>query len=93
MSPGEELEAGLEAAARALEAGDPIGAAEAVVRAAASCAALQASGERLPPEALARCAALQRRCEAAAPEVVKRLAGDFELASRSRRAGDAYQGR
>jgi hypothetical protein len=88
-----QLEQALAAAALALEAGDPIGAAEASARSAQACAALESRGAALSPDELARCRALQERCQVAVQLVQRRLVGELQSASRSRRASDAYAGR
>jgi hypothetical protein len=90
MTPAQELEQALAATAAALEAGDPEAAALASGQAAAASAALVAAGTSLAADALARVRALQARCEAASTAVQKKLAGELDVASRSRRAADAY---
>jgi hypothetical protein len=89
--PMAELERALEATAQALESGDPVAAEAASGLAAAACAQLEALGLDLPRAELERAAALQRRCAASADSTLHRLAGQLELAGRSRRAGDAYR--
>ena len=91
MTPAHELEQALAATAAALEAGDAEAASAASARAAAAGAALLAAGTSLAPEALARTRALQARCEAASAAVQRKLAGELDVAGRSRRAADAYQ--
>jgi len=89
-TPAAELEQALAATAAALEAGDAEAASAASGRAAAASAALAATGARLPADALARLRELQARCESASAEVQKKLAGELDVASRSRRAASAY---
>jgi len=90
MDPSRELEQALADAAAALEAGDAEAAALASGRAAAAGAALTAAAARLRPDALERARALQARCEAASAALQKRLTGELDVASRSRRAASAY---
>jgi len=84
------LEAALAATADALERGDHAAAAEAARLAAASCADLRATGERLPQASLARASALQDRCTATAVQRRAGLVRELDAAARSRRATDAY---
>ncbi len=86
-------EAALAATAAALEADEPLRAAEASAVLARAVGALEAERIRLSPEALARAQALQRRCVDAAGGVQRRLAGALALAAQSRRAGAAYRRR
>ncbi len=90
MTAAEALEQALAATAAALEADDPERAAQASADAARATAALGAARIRLEPAALARAQALQARCELAAAAVQRRLVGELAVASRSRRAADAY---
>jgi len=90
MDPARDLEQALADAAAALEAGDAEAAALASGRAAAAGAALAAAGARLAPDALERTRALQARCETASTALQRRLTGELDVASRSRRAADAY---
>jgi hypothetical protein len=89
-APLSELEAALNAAAVALDAGDTAGAAEGSLRAARACAELEASGGAPDRDALQRALALHRRCSAAAEQTMERLVGELQVAARSRRASDAY---
>ena len=90
MTPAQQLEQALAATAAALEANDPEAASAASSTAAAASAALLAAGTALTPDALARVRALQARCEAASAAVQQKLVGELDVASRSRRAADAY---
>ena len=90
MTTVEQLEAALAATAAALDAGDPIVAAEASGRAAAACQALAAAGQPLTPDQLDRARALQASCEAAAERVQRRLVVEVAQSARSRRAATAY---
>jgi hypothetical protein len=90
MDPIAGLEASLADTAAALEAGDPVRAADASSRAAEACRAIEAGGRKPPQELLLRARDLQARCEAASLLLQQKLVAEVERSARSRRATAAY---
>lgn len=86
----EELGQALERAARALEADDPLAAADAMAEVQRLCEETPASRVRLDAQSLERLRTLQERCERGARSVQDRLTREFEAASSARRAAAAY---
>jgi len=88
--PFARLEASLADTAAALEAGDPLRAAEASSRAAEACRAIETGGGKPPRALLLRARDLQARCEAASQVLQQKLVAEVERSARSRRAAAAY---
>lgn len=86
----EELGQALERAALALEADDPIAAADAMAEVQRLCEETPASSVRLDAQSLERLRALQERCERGARSAQERISREFEAASSARRAATAY---
>jgi hypothetical protein len=90
VDPVVQLEASLADTAAALEAGDPVRAADASSRAAGACRAIETGGGKPPHALLLRARDLQARCEAASEVLQQKLVAEVERSARSRRAAAAY---
>jgi hypothetical protein len=91
MSDAAALEAALAATLAALEAGDPLAAAEASAEAARACAALESAGVPLEAAQLGRLSAVQAHCLSSADRVMRRLGEELSVTARTTRAGAAYR--